>query len=69
MCANSDTDFGDEPYDNVFLTFSTDYDKENPLTIKKGQLRLLQRQIKKAEADGDENTLAVLKAQQGMVAQ
>ena len=28
-------------YREVALTFSTDYDKENPLTSQQGQLRLL----------------------------
>jgi hypothetical protein len=34
-------EFEEEDYDKVCLTFSTDYDKENPLTINSGQLRLL----------------------------
>ena len=28
-------------YKDVALTFSTDYDKENPLTVQQGQIRLL----------------------------
>jgi hypothetical protein len=38
---HDESKFQDEKYENVILTFSTDYDKENPLTIKSGQLRLL----------------------------
>ena len=66
-CGYSEPEFADESYDKVCLTFSTDYDKENPLTIKSGQLRLLNHQIKKAEEEGDEDTLAALKGQQSMV--
>ena len=32
---------GEKGYKDLALTFGTDYDKENPLTIKAGQLRLL----------------------------
>lgn len=44
-------------YRDVALTFSSDYDKENPLTSQKGQLRLLDLQIEKAKLGGnsDEN--------------
>jgi hypothetical protein len=41
----------------IALTFPSDYDKENPLTMQKGQLRLLDLQIAKAKANGD-NDLA-----------
>jgi hypothetical protein len=41
-CGYEEPEFAEEEYDKVCLTFSTDYDKENPLTIKSGQLRLLQ---------------------------
>ena len=40
-CGYDEPEFAEEDYDKVCLTFSTDYDKENPLTIKSGQLRLL----------------------------
>jgi hypothetical protein len=40
-CGYDEPEFNEEDYDKVCLTFSTDYDKENPLTIKSGQLRLL----------------------------
>jgi hypothetical protein len=33
-CGYAEPDVGNELYDKVCLTFSTDYDKENPLTIK-----------------------------------
>ena len=32
-------------YRDVFLTFSTDYDKENPLTAQKGYLRIIEIQM------------------------
>lgn len=32
----------DKEYSTLVSAFPTDYDKENPLTIKKGQLRILQ---------------------------
>jgi hypothetical protein len=32
-------------YGEVALTFPTDYDKENPLTSKQGELRLIDIQI------------------------
>ena len=59
-CGYTEPEFSEEEYDKVCLTFSTDYDKENPLTIKSGQLRLLNRQIKKAEEEGDETVLEAL---------
>jgi hypothetical protein len=40
-CGYDEPEFAEEDYNKVCLTFSTDYDKENPLTIKSGQLRLL----------------------------
>jgi len=43
----------DKTYKSLALTFSSDYDKENPLTIKAGQLRILGMQLNKAEASGD----------------
>ena len=60
-CFYSKPPFMNEEYDKVCLTFSTDYDKENPLTIKSGQLRLLKHQIKKAEEEGDDATVEQLK--------
>lgn len=68
-CGYVEPEFADESYDKVCLTFSSDYDKENPLTIKSGQLRLLDHQIKKATADGEEGTLATLMGQKQMVSQ
>ena len=53
----------DKNYVDIVETFPTDYDKENPLTIKQGQIRLLELQIKKAEASGDEDTVKMLQAQ------
>lgn len=61
-CGYTEPDLAEENYDKICLTFSTDYDKENPLTNKQGQLRMLNHQIKKAEEDGDESTVAALKA-------
>jgi len=40
-------------YSSLALSFSSDYDKENPLTTKAGQIRLLEMEIKTAEANGD----------------
>jgi len=57
----------DNEYDSLALTFSTDYDKENPLTIKKGKLRLLQMQISRAEKDGNNDEIEMLKKQQEQV--
>lgn len=39
------------------LTFPSDYDKENPLTMQKSQLRLLEIQIAKAKSEGNEELL------------
>ena len=45
-------------YREVALTFSTDYDKENPLTSQQGQLRLLDIQIEQARKRGTQEDLA-----------
>ena len=45
-------------YRKVALTFSTDYDKENPLTSQQGQLRLLDIQIEQARKRGTQEDLA-----------
>ena len=39
-------------YQEVALTFPTDYDKENPLTAKQGKLRLIDIQINQAIKSG-----------------
>mmetsp|Transcript_33747 Transcript_33747/g.52097 ORF Transcript_33747/g.52097 Transcript_33747/m.52097 type:complete len:370 (+) Transcript_33747:1480-2589(+) len=54
-------------YLDLVTTFPTDYDKENPLTIKTGHMRLIEIQIKKAEEDGDEETVKMLKGQKEQV--
>ena len=54
-------------YDDVALNFPTDYDKENPLTSKKGQVRLLEMQIDDARKSGDNNALQMLEKQKAMV--
>lgn len=35
----------EQEYNDLYMTFATDYDKENPLTGKQGQLRILEMQI------------------------
>lgn len=44
-------------YADIALSFPSDYDKENPLTMQKGQLRLLDLQIAKAKAEGNEDLI------------
>jgi hypothetical protein len=44
-------------YKEIALTFPSDYDKENPLTMQKGQLRLLDLQIEKAKAEGNDDLI------------
>lgn len=53
----------DKTYESLALVFATDYDKENPLTIKKGQKRLLDMQIATAKANGDDETVKMLEQQ------
>jgi hypothetical protein len=67
-CINADKALeNDKEYTELINAFPTDYDKENPLTIKKGQLRLLELQLEKAKKDGDEETIKMLEAQKGNV--
>ena len=40
-------------YKKVALTFPSDYDKENPLTINSGQKRILELQLEEAKASGN----------------
>lgn len=40
-------------YKKVALTFPSDYDKENPLTINDGQKRILELQLEEAKASGN----------------
>lgn len=40
-------------YKKVALSFPSDYDKENPLTMQEGQKRLLDLQIEEAKASGN----------------
>jgi hypothetical protein len=69
-CVDKNEVLNDEKtYDSLALVFNTDYDKENPLTIKKGQKRLLDMQISQAKENGDEETVAMLEQQKEMVAQ
>lgn len=56
-------------YLNKVLTFPTDYDKENPLTKKQGQLRWLAIQIQQAEKAGETEKVEALKQQEAGVAQ
>jgi len=44
-------------YKEIALTFPSDYDKENPLTMQKGQMRLLDLQIEKAKAEGNDDLI------------
>ena len=46
-------------YRDVALTFSTDYDKENPMTTQSGLLRLLDLQIELAKERGIEEALTI----------
>ena len=48
-------------YRDVALTFSTDYDKENPMTTQSGLLRLLDLQIELAKERGVDEALTVSK--------
>lgn len=50
-------------YSNLALTFSSDYDRENPLTVKKGTLRLIELQMKQAQETGDESQIEALRQQ------
>lgn len=49
-------------YKEIALTFPSDYDKENPLTMQKGQMRLLDLQIEKAKAEGNDDLINQLNA-------
>lgn len=50
-------------YEEVYHQFASYYDKENPITQKKGQLRIIGMQIKEAEAKGDTKALEELRGQ------
>lgn len=52
-----------QKYEEVYHQFASYYDKENPITQKKGQLRILGMQIKEAEAKGDTKALEELRGQ------
>lgn len=55
-CIDEDTALEDQTlYRDKALYFSTDYDKANPLTSQKGQLRLLDLQIEKEEREGGQD--------------
>jgi hypothetical protein len=45
-------------YKKVALSFPSDYDKENPLTMADGQKRLMEIQIEEAKASGDNELVA-----------
>lgn len=47
-------------YKKVALSFPSDYDKENPLTMQDGQKRLLDLQLEEAEASGNTELVAQL---------
>lgn len=54
-------------YEEVYAQFASYYDKENPITQKKGQLRILDMQIKEAESKGDTKAVEQLRGQQTVV--
>lgn len=54
-------------YKKVALTFPSDYDKENPLTMQEGQKRLMDLQIEEAQASGNADLVAQLTEQRTMV--
>lgn len=65
---NSDVDdeVDDSRYIDRVLQFTDDYDVSNPLTSKKGRIRLLELQISKLEKEGDSkdvNQIKILKEQ------
>lgn len=51
------------PYKEAVETFVTDYDKENPVTKKQGELRLLDIKIKKYAADMDDKVKEIVEKQ------
>lgn len=55
-------------YNERVLYFPTDYDRENPLTKKQGDLRVLSIQIAEAEKGGDKEQVAALEQQKVFVA-
>ena len=57
-------------YESKVLFFPTDYDKENPLTKTKGQMRILDYRIKKAKAEGtSEEEIKALEQQKEVAGQ
>lgn len=54
-------------YKKVALSFPSDYDKENPLTMQEGQKRLMDLQIEEAQASGNADLVAQLTEQRTMV--
>ena len=60
-CVDEDEEDGDKTtYLEKVLQFTDDYDTSNPLTSKKGRLRLIDIQIAKIEKSGGEDGAAQL---------
>lgn len=69
-CINPDEALeNDKEYTDLISAFPTDYDKENPLTSKQGQLRVIDIQISNAKKNGDDKALAILQGQREGAAQ
>lgn len=58
-----DIEDSNKKYSSRISTFPTDYDKENPLTKKRGEERWLDIQIKEADDAGDTDKVKFLRGQ------
>jgi hypothetical protein len=59
--AKSDVNAGNtSTYNDRVLFFQTDYDRENPLTKKQGESRILDLLLEEAKKGGDEQQVAAL---------
>lgn len=50
-CCKSETVEAEEKYDEIYHTFHTDYDCENPVTKKDGMKRMMERKIAMATGE------------------
>jgi hypothetical protein len=56
-CCKKETEEAEEKYEEVFHTFATDYDCENPVTKKDGMNRLIKRKIAMASGENKQKLM------------
>ena len=56
-CHEGDSANARETYDQKFLSFPTDYDRENPVTKNEGLVRIMQKKLEMATSDEEKKQL------------